>query len=95
MYYFKIAGGATLSFLPYIAEYFSNEYIFAYYIGESFSALIPGVLSLVQGVTVSNTCTNKTVLLKHPSIANRLVATIQLVPSKLEPNFSVLSYLNA
>ena len=53
---FNLAGSATLSFLPYIADKFSKEYIFAYYIGESFSALIPGVLALVQGVEQNQDC---------------------------------------
>ena len=52
----NLAGSATLSFLPYIADKFSKEYIFAYYIGESFSALIPGVLALVQGVEQNQNC---------------------------------------
>ncbi|CAF0955328.1 unnamed protein product [Brachionus calyciflorus] len=42
-------GMSTLTFLPYIGEYFAKEYIIANYIGESFSSLIPAVLAMLQG----------------------------------------------
>lgn len=40
---------STLTFLPYIGEYFAKEYIIPNYIGESFSSLVPAVLALIQG----------------------------------------------
>jgi len=39
---------STLSFLPYITEHFSKEYIIPNYFGESLSSLVPGVLSMIQ-----------------------------------------------
>jgi hypothetical protein len=39
---------STLSFLPYITEHFSKEYIIPNYFGESLSSLIPGVLAMAQ-----------------------------------------------
>ncbi|RNA09134.1 riboflavin transporter 2-like [Brachionus plicatilis] len=42
-------GMSTLTFLPYIGEYFAKEYIIPNYIGESFSSLVPAVLALIQG----------------------------------------------
>lgn len=40
---------STLTFLPYIGEFFEKEYIIPNYIGESFSSLIPAVLAMIQG----------------------------------------------
>ena len=39
---------STLSFLPYITEYFSKEYIIPNYLGESLSSLVPGLLAMFQ-----------------------------------------------
>jgi hypothetical protein len=77
--------------LPYIAERFSKEYIFAYYIGESFSALIPGVLALFQGVETNEVCTNQTVLVE---LDNNGLVQMEFAPKPVrnEPNFSVLIY---
>ena len=52
-------GASTITFLPYLAERFAKEYIIGYYVGESFSALIPGVLALSQGVGDTQSCANQ------------------------------------
>jgi len=81
--------------LPYITEKFPKEYIFAYYIGESFSALIPGALALIQGVTMNAECRNSTVLTSHVDELTQVTTQLykqKLTPVKLAPTFSVLIY---
>ena len=39
---------STLTFLPYILEHFSKEYIIPNYVGESLSSFVPGVLAMIQ-----------------------------------------------
>jgi len=89
------AGFSTLSFLPYITETFPKEYIFAYYLGESFSALIPGALALFQGVTMNSECHNTTVPTHHVDEFTHVSTVLykyKLTPVKLAPTFSVLIY---
>lgn len=50
---------STLTFLPYIGEHFSKEYIIPNYVGESLSSLIPGVLALLQGFKQDDDCDNQ------------------------------------
>ena len=71
-------GTSTLTFLPYISEHFSKEYIIPNYIGESLSSLVPGMLSLAQGsandeecffnATLNQTTNNTSLLVAHTSL---------------------------
>lgn len=95
MFILQTAGSATLCFLPYIAERFPKEYLFAYYIGDSFSALIPAVLALIQGVSVSESCKENTVwVTKFNNKTQTSFSQYQnmLKPVNLEPNFSVFNF---
>lgn len=79
----KIDGISTLTFLPYIGEFFSKEYIIANYLGESLSSLIPGVLAMIQGIeSESKNCVNETLFGNSTKIATITNG----------PNFSVSVY---
>jgi hypothetical protein len=75
---------STLTFLPYIGENFSKEYIIPNYIGESLSSLIPGILAMIQG-TRTESCSNIT---NHRMLS--LNNTNQISGS--QPRFSVSVY---
>ena len=45
----------SLVFLPYMAR-FPSRYISAYYVGQGFSGLVPGVLGLIQGAGSAPVC---------------------------------------
>jgi hypothetical protein len=69
--------------------------LFAYYIGDSFSALIPAVLALIQGVSTSESCERRVVLVKQINDKTQntfLQYQSMLKPIKLEPNFSAFNY---
>lgn len=51
---------STITFLPYVGEFFSKEYIIPNYIGESLSSFIPGILAIIQGVGSPDECLNVT-----------------------------------
>ncbi|CAF0871517.1 unnamed protein product [Brachionus calyciflorus] len=51
---------STITFLPYVGEFFAKEYIIPNYIGESLSSLIPGILAIIQGVGSPDECVNVT-----------------------------------
>ncbi len=44
-----IDGTSTVTFLPYIGNYFKKEYIIPNYVGESLSSMIPSILGIIQG----------------------------------------------
>lgn len=51
--------------MPYVGEYFAKEYIVPYYLGESFSSLVPAFIASIQGFQdeeCSQTNQNKTSL---------------------------------
>ena len=53
-------GTSSVTFLPFIGSKFVKEYIVPNYIGESFAALIPSVLSLIQNIGKEDKCHNVT-----------------------------------
>ena len=59
---------SSVAFLPYMAR-FKPHYMTAYYIGEGLSGLIPGIVSLIQGVGLEPTCHNATVGPNHTEYA--------------------------
>lgn len=69
--------------MPYIGTHFVKEYIIPNYIGESLAALIPSILSLIQGLGQDPGCSNFT----DPS-----TNTTSLKPNKIIPNYSVQLY---
>ncbi len=69
--------------MPYISGNFIKEYIIPNYIGESLAALIPSVLSLIQGLGKDPGCHNVT----DPS-NNKT----NLVPKEIIPNYPVQLY---
>ncbi|CAF0871496.1 unnamed protein product [Brachionus calyciflorus] len=73
---------STVTFLPYIGEHFSKEYIIPNYIGESLSALIPGVLSIIQGIGHPEECFDN----------NTSNGNYTLIEERVKPNFSVRIY---
>lgn len=72
-----------MAFIPYITTYFSKEYIIPNYIGETMAAVLPSVLSLIQGVSQDPGCHNVT----KPG-TNITV----LEPKKIIPNYPVSIY---
>lgn len=79
---------STLTFLPYIGEHFSKEYIIPNYIGESLSSLIPGILAISQGLQTSDEhCKSLAAnLTSNQTISESLVINLH------RPNFSVSVY---
>lgn len=69
--------------MPYIGLNFAKEYLIPNYIGESLAALIPSVLSLLQGLGQDPGCYNFT----DPD-TNKT----ELVPNTIVPNYSVQLY---
>lgn len=51
---------STITFLPYVGEFFPKEYIIPNYVGESLSSFIPGILAIIQGVGSPDECLNVT-----------------------------------
>ncbi|CAF0857715.1 unnamed protein product [Brachionus calyciflorus] len=76
-------GTSSVTFLPYIGTNFIKEYIIPNYIGESLAALIPSVLSLIQGLGQDPGCFNSTDPLTNIS---------SLEPIKIIPRYSVKTY---
>lgn len=79
---------STLTFLPYIGEHFSKEYIIPNYIGESLSSLIPGLLAMAQGLDTSN----EHCVLLNSTKPNHSTTTLEPVVNLHRPNFSVSVY---
>ncbi len=73
--------------MPYIGSNFVKEYIIPNYIGESLAALIPSIISLMQGLGQTPPCHNVT---STDPITNETIN--QLVPMDIQPNFSVSLY---
>lgn len=69
--------------MPYIGGNFIKEYIIPNYIGESLAALIPSVLSLIQGLGQDPGCHN---------VTDPLTNQTSLVPIQIVPNYSVSLY---
>jgi hypothetical protein len=80
-----IDGTSTVTFLPYLGQFFIKEYIIANYIGEAFSALIPGLLGLIQGIGKDTGCFNDTIQVNG-------TVEYELKPAPLNPSFSVTVY---
>ena len=66
--------------MPYIGLNFVKEYLIPNYVGESLAALIPSVLSLIQGLGHDPGCFNQT---------DPLTNLTQLFPGTIIPNYSV------
>jgi hypothetical protein len=86
---------ATLTFLPFIGENFSKEYILPSYIGESFSSSIPGILSIIQGVgsiekSDCETLFNNTYILNVSSVYTN--GSFGVVKNPRKPLYSVRLY---
>jgi hypothetical protein len=80
---------STLTFLPYIGEHFTKEYIIPNYIGESLSSLIPGLLAMAQGLETSDEHCKQTL----PNTTNMSTTTTSMVNVNLHrPNFTVSVY---
>ena len=79
-------GTSSVTFLPYIGSNFVKEYIIPNYIGESLAALVPSVISLMQGLGQTPPCHNVTT-----TDANNQSVT-KLTPMDITPNFSVSLY---
>jgi hypothetical protein len=79
--FFLKDGTSSVTFLPYIGGNFVKEYVIPYYIGESMSSFVPGVLALVQGLGQNPGCHNVT----------EGNATF-LKPLPIVPNYSVSTY---
>lgn len=73
-------GTSSVTFLPYIGTNFAKEYLIPNYIGESLAALVPSVLSLIQGLGQDPGCYNYT----DPE-----TNVTQLVPVPIIPTYSV------
>jgi hypothetical protein len=83
---------STLTFLPYIGEHFSKEYIIPNYIGESLSSLIPGLLALAQGVKTSeDDCENKNSTFIQNTTSKAFTSTTKQI-NLHRPNFTVSVY---
>jgi hypothetical protein len=73
-------GTSSVTFLPYIGGNFVKEYVIPYYIGESMSSFVPGILALTQGLGQNPGCHNVTegnvtVLKPLPIVPNYSVST--------------------
>lgn len=69
--------------MPYIGLNFAKEYLIPNYVGESLAALIPSVLSLIQGLGQDPGCYNYT---------NPDTNETELVPIDIIPTYSVQLY---
>lgn len=69
--------------MPYIGLNFAKEYLIPNYIGESLAALIPSVLSLIQGLGQDPGCYNYT---------DPVTNTTELTPITIVPTYSVQLY---
>ena len=69
--------------MPYIGVYFVKEYLISNYIGESLAALIPALLSVIQGIGQDPGCFNET---------DPLTNITQLVAAPIIPRYSVQIY---
>lgn len=84
---------STLTFLPYIGEHFTKEYIIPNYIGESLSSLIPGILAMAQGLQTSDEhCKSSASLTTNLTANLTAITTPPLVVNLHRPNFSVSVY---
>ena len=84
---------STLSFLPYISEHFSKEYIIPNYLGESLSSLVPGTLAMLQSYgRPEKPCssTNTSLTLSNHTLSNSTGAKLNLV--LYSANYSVSLY---
>ena len=87
---------STLSFLPYITEHFSKEYIIPNYFGESLSSLVPGLLAMIQSFhRPEKRCKNS--IENHDNGTNKTIANVTLTNASISPflynaNYSVSLY---
>ena len=87
---------STLSFLPYITEHFSKEYIIPNYFGESLSSLVPGLLAMIQSFhRPEKPC--KSPIANHDNGTNKTIANVTLTNASISPflynaNYSVSLY---
>lgn len=70
-----------MTFLPFIGDNFIKEYIIPNYVGESFSALIPGIMAMFQGIGSEK--------MKNCNSKDMNSTTNQI---KLKPKYSVSTY---
>lgn len=77
---------SSVVYLPYMA-YLKPQYMTAFYVGESFSGLVPGVLGLIQGAGGDPKCTNTTILNETSNITDW-----EISPTYSDPRFSVEVY---
>lgn len=82
-FYVNQDGTSSVTFMPYIGLNFVKEYMIPNYIGESLAALIPSILSLIQGLGQDPGCRNTT-----DAETNQTV----LIPNDIVPNYSVSVY---
>ena len=76
------------TFLPYIIENYSKEYIIANFIGESLSSLVPGLLSIAQGYPKEENCFNSS-----DTINSSIITANQTIYNDdLQLNFSISVY---
>lgn len=69
--------------MPFIGLKFAKEYLIPNYVGEGLAALVPSVLSLIQGLGQNPPCTN---------VTDPTTNTTQLVPGAIVPVYSVQLY---
>jgi riboflavin transporter 2 len=92
-------GTSSVTFLPYIVQMFKKEYVLPNYIGESLSAMLPGLMGIGQGLGQDPGCT-EIISTTNDSIASQpMVINVTLgnttryfVRNSLKPNFSVTIY---
>jgi hypothetical protein len=69
--------------LTFIGKYYTKEYIIPYYLGESFSSMIPSIAGLIQGIGKDEGCRNVPMNMSD----NHIGFILEKIP--LEPLFSV------
>ena len=87
----------SLVFLPYMAR-FPSSYISAYYVGQGFSGLIPGLIGLIQGAGSPPNCIRNSTLVVNDTVGNitnettfygLVNATTNVIIESQKPLFSV------
>lgn len=77
-----------ISFLPYLNDFCSKEYIIAYFIGETLSSLIPSAVAFFQGISKNvDSCHS----VNNTNSSNFSIKS-EWTPVKPEPIFSVSIY---
>lgn len=92
---------SSVVYLPFMAA-FPPRYITAFYIGEGLSGLVPGLASIVQGVSGRPTCVNRTKTVHSTTGVHNTMGVYnttavhdiltELVPVYAEPLFSVAAF---